>query len=97
MDYKILFDKSLEYLLTFKIPILFYLGWIIIHYIASHLYCYICTPYSLYGFLISPFQSSSPLCIGLRWIINEAGTIISKMWYIFGAWLSAKLYFYKSE
>ena len=92
-----IFKKIFEMMKPFQDIIIFYLGWIVLHYIASHLYCMICTPLTFFGFILSPFQSSSPLCIGLRWIINEAGNLIFKMWYIFGAWLAAKLLMYKPK
>ncbi len=77
--------------------IVFYVGWIILHYVSSHLYTYICTPLTFIGFILSPIQLSSPICIGLRWIIYEAGNLLFKMWHLLGAWIMTKILFYKSE
>lgn len=75
----------------FQRAVLFYIGWITLHYICSNLYVYICTPLSIVGFLLSPFYASSPQCIGLRWIIYEAGNIIYHMWYAIGGWIALKI------
>jgi hypothetical protein len=68
-----------------------YLGWVAIHYIASHLYVYLCVPLSWYGVIMSPFMASTPHCNGLRWVIYNGGLTITNMWLMFGTWISSLL------
>ena len=90
---KNVFDTSIQFLLSkeFQRAILFYFGWILLHYICSNLYVYICTPLTFMGFVFSPFYASAPQCIGLRWVINEAGNIIYHMWYAIGGWIALRI------
>jgi hypothetical protein len=76
-----------------SIPIIcIYFFWILMHYIASHLYTMYCTEYSVIGFLISPLLISSIHCYSLRWIIIQSSDIINNMWILLSAWL-ASLFF----
>ena len=61
-----IFKKTFEMMKPFQDIIIFYLGWIVLHYMASHLYCMICTPLTFFGFILSPFQSSSPTPVPSR-------------------------------
>lgn len=70
----------------------FYICWIIIHFIASQLYIKWCTPYSFYGFIISPFLTLTPHCQGLRWVLYNGAGVINHMWFIFGTWLCANIF-----
>ena len=65
----------------------FYLGWICIHYVSSHLYSYYCTNYSLWGFLSSPIIATTPICRGLSWIIYTGCDKIFNMWNFTGVYL----------
>ena len=69
----------------------FYLFWIILHYIASHIYAEICVPKTLYGFLISPFIISTPHCRGLRWLIINSTMVIENMWVLLGTWMTTSV------
>jgi hypothetical protein len=68
-----------------------YLLWILLHYIASHLYVKFCVPCTLFGFIMSPFMTATPHCQGLRWIVYNAANMINNMWIIFGAWICSTL------
>jgi hypothetical protein len=68
-----------------------YVGWILIHYLAVHLYAKICVPTTLSGFLMSPLMAPSPHCVGLRWAINTGGASISAMWLVVGFALVKRL------
>ncbi len=68
-----------------------YLLWILLHYVASHLYIKFCVPCSLFGFIMSPFMTATPHCQGLRWIVYNAANMINNMWIIFGAWICSTL------
>lgn len=68
-----------------------YLLWIIIHYISGILYNKICTPNTIYGFLMSPFLITTPQCQALRWTIYNGGNIINNMWIVFGTWIASKM------
>jgi hypothetical protein len=69
-----------------------YIMWVMLHYIASHLYIYFCTPTTIVGFLYSPFIISAPHCRALRWVIFNGSVSIDNMWIVFGTWLSSKLF-----
>ena len=77
----------------FKISCMYFL-WIIMHYFASHLYTKLCVPNNFYGFLVSPFLTSTPHCQGLRWIVYNAANTINTMWILIGTWLCSKIMFY---
>lgn len=68
-----------------------YLLWIILHYIAAHLYVKLCVPNTVIGFLISPFMIATPHCQGLRWIVYNAANIINNMWILIGSWICSIL------
>ena len=69
-----------------------YLLWILIHFISVQLYVYFCTPFTLYGFLISPFISCAPHCKALNWAIYNSSNIIEYMWVLIGSWICSKLF-----
>ena len=77
----------------FKISCMYFV-WIIMHYFASHLYTKLCVPNNFYGFLVSPFLTSTPHCQGLRWIVYNAANTINTMWILIGTWLCSKIMFY---
>jgi hypothetical protein len=58
----------------------YYIMWIVMHYAAIYLYPEFCAPYTILGFLLSPFMISAPHCIAMRWIISEGSNIIMAMW-----------------
>ena len=58
----------------------YYIMWILLHYAAIHLYPEFCAPYTILGFILSPFMVSAPHCIAMRWIISEGSSIITAMW-----------------
>lgn len=68
-----------------------YILWIILHYIASWLYSYWCTPWGIAGFIITPFIINSPHCTALRWCIVHGAETLTAMWIIMGSWLVTKL------
>jgi len=68
-----------------------YLLWVVLHYVASHLYIKFCVPGTFIGFIISPFMTATPHCQGLRWLIYNAANIINNMWIMSGAWLCSTL------
>jgi hypothetical protein len=68
-----------------------YLLWIVLHYIASHLYVKLCVPNTVIGFIISPFMVATPHCQGLRWIVYNAANIINNMWILMGSWICSIL------
>jgi len=73
----------------------FYLAWCTAHHIAPYFYIYFCTPYTLWGIIISPFMVAAPHCTGLRWVIYEGGNTINAMWISFAVYITSKNIFYK--
>ena len=69
----------------------YYIMWILIHYAAIHLYPEFCGPYTILGFILSPFMISAPHCIAMRWIISEGSHIIMAMWITIGGVLVNKI------
>lgn len=80
-----------NFILHLRPLIMFYLGWVFLHYICSQFYIYYCVPYTWYGILISPFLSMTPHCYAFRWVIHESGTIFYTMWISIGMWFTSKL------
>lgn len=68
-----------------------YLLWIVLHYIASHLYVNFCVPKTFFGFILSPFMTATPHCQGLRWIVFNSANMINNMWIILGTWICSTL------
>ena len=68
-----------------------YLLWILMHYIASHLYVHWCVPATIMGLIMSPFMVPAPHCYGLRWIIYQGGNSIIVMWSFIGVWLIGRI------
>jgi hypothetical protein len=68
-----------------------YIAWICIHYIASHLYVNWCLPYTISGFILSPFLVPAPHCYGLRWIIYNGGNSIITMWTLLSTWFLSRI------
>ena len=64
----------------------YYIMWILLHYVAAHLYPTYCVPFTISGLLLSPFMSSAPHCIALRWLIIEGSNVILTMWIVFGTY-----------
>ena len=68
-----------------------YFTWVCLHYFASHIYSEICVPFTLYGFLISPFLTLSPHCQALRWVIYNSASFINNAWIFVGTWACSSL------
>ena len=66
---------------------IFYTSWIIVHYIASHLYVYYCVPWSPLGIVWSPLIISAPHCTAMRWCVQNGAAITNGMWLALGAFL----------
>jgi len=71
-----------------------YLVWIVLHFIASHLYVKLCVPASFLGVVVSPFLTTTPHCQGLRWIIYNGANTINNMWIVIGTSISSNLLFF---
>lgn len=69
----------------------YYIMWILLHYAAIHLYPEFCAPYTILGFILSPFMISAPHCLAMRWIISEGSMIILAMWLTIGGIIVNKI------
>jgi hypothetical protein len=68
-----------------------YFAWTLMHYIATLLYARLCTPYSLYGFVLSAVLVSTPHCSTLRWMIYNGAAKMMAMLLIIGGYILAYL------
>jgi len=68
-----------------------YMGWIIVHMIASNLYPIYCAEMTLWGIVKSIFLAPTPHCRALRWVITYGGSMIEQMWLIIGIWICGKI------
>tara|TARA_B100001093_G_scaffold241005_1_gene230755 strand:+ start:45605 stop:45970 length:366 start_codon:yes stop_codon:yes gene_type:complete len=82
----------------YVIGILYFI-WITVHFFSSNLYVYYCTPFTLTGFIQSPFLVLTPHCIALRWLSYKGSEQIASMWSILGVYLLsiAKEYLIKNN
>ena len=64
-----------------------YFIWISMHYLASHLYTMVCTPWSVKGFILSPLLIPAPHCEALRWVIYHGALRIHTMWILLGGYV----------
>lgn len=96
-----LFEKGCDFIYDCTMYIInisgIYIVWILLHYIASHLYTNLCVPNTIYGFVMSPFMVTAPHCQGLRWIVYNGSNIITNMWVILGTWLCSVLVINKNK
>lgn len=77
----------LWWLLTIIISLFgYYLMWITLHYAAVHLYPTYCAPFTVTGFVLSPFMVAAPHCVAMRWLITEGSKVIVTMWVSIGAY-----------
>jgi len=77
----------LWWLLTILISLFgYYLMWITLHYAAVHFYPTYCAPFTISGFILSPFMVSAPHCVAMRWLITEGSNVIVTMWVSIGAY-----------
>ena len=77
----------LWWLLTIIISLFgYYLMWITLHYAAVHLYPMYCAPFTVTGFVLSPFMVAAPHCVAMRWLITEGSNVIVTMWVSIGAY-----------
>ena len=70
---------------------MYYLAFIIVHYVSAICYAKFCTPLTLWGFITSPFLTTAPHCAGLRYVVNYTGNNIANMWVLFGAWILSNI------
>ena len=76
----------LWWLLTIIISLFgYYMMWITLHYAAVHLYPMYCAPFTITGFVLSPFMVAAPHCVAMRWLISEGSKVIVTMWVSIGA------------
>jgi hypothetical protein len=66
---------------------LFYFIWVVLHYLASHIYIYLCVPIGFYGFITSIFTNQLPYCRGLRYMVTVGSEQISDMWILLGTFI----------
>lgn len=64
-----------------------YFGVVAVHYIASNVYPTLCSPWSIFGFIMTPFMVVTPHCEALRWSIHYTGDQIRNGWLWVGAYL----------
>jgi len=88
--YSNLFNEIISYFTVINNMAGFYLLWISIHFAAAHLYVKYCTPYTVFGFIVSPLINSAPHCAAFRWCISYGSTTITTMWVVIGTWLVSK-------
>ena len=62
-----------------------YFLWVVLHYVAAHIYTELCVPPTLKGFVLSPFMTASPHCVALRWLVVNGASSINAIWLILGA------------
>jgi hypothetical protein len=96
---KMLFQFQIESILNNGVfrMILLYIGCIVAHYAAAHLYVYYCVESSFIGFLLSPFMTLAPHCQAFRWVIYNGGCSINIMWFLIGNCLINKFRIYFLE
>jgi hypothetical protein len=80
---------------TLQKTIVVYIFWICIHYIGSQMYARYCTPWTLMGFIMSPFTAASPQCKGLAWVVYTGSNSINAMWVLIGTFIFNYLMFPK--
>ena len=65
-------------------------GWACVHFVASHLYSRYCTPWGLFGFLVSPVVTRTVYCQAFRWGIVHGASNVDAFWLTLGTWLASR-------
>lgn len=68
-----------------------YTLYVAVHFLAPYLYTRFCTPWTLAGFLASPFVAPAPHCRALRWAFFHTATQIDAMWLLAGTWVVSSI------
>ena len=68
-----------------------YILWILLHFVASHIYIDHCVGNYWKDIFVSVFYVSSPYCQGVSWVIYNGSRQIAYIWVIFGTYLSTQL------
>ena len=68
-----------------------YTIWVILHYIAAHLYVKHCAQSGLIGFFTSTFHTTTCYCQGLSWLIYTGSRQVLAMWITIGTFFSQRI------
>ena len=71
--------------------ILLFLGATVLHYASAIAYVKWCAPPTFIGFILSPFMTVTPLCVGIRWSITIFGDYLSSIWTFMFLWVSSNI------
>jgi hypothetical protein len=63
--------------------------WVIVHFLAAHVYVRWCVPPTWYGLFMTPFVASAPHCTGIRWVLNISSDKMVAMWSAVGLFVIA--------
>jgi hypothetical protein len=61
------------------------------HYMSANFYTAYCVPWSIFGFLNTPFVLDSMHCKISRWIFIESSNYIQSLWILFASFAIAKI------
>jgi hypothetical protein len=68
-----------------------YVLWILVNFIAAHVYIRHCVGSTALDIAVSVFYVSSPYCQGVSWLIYTGSRQIAYIWMVLGTYLSTKL------
>lgn len=69
---------------------MFLMFWVM-HYVAPHLYVYVCVPDTWWGFITSPMKSSTLECKAIRYFINAGADGIDYFWILIAITVMTKM------
>jgi hypothetical protein len=58
-----------------------------VYYTSSHLHVKVCTPWSLMGFIKSPFLIETLECRAIKWLFTYSHEYIHSLWILFSTFL----------
>jgi len=90
-SYENIKDKTFYYGRIFIELFGIYFFWIVIHYVCAHMYASWCAPFTIVGFILSPFFVPAPHCQAFRWVIMNSSNTIVTMWVTMGTWFAKKI------
>jgi len=68
-----------------------FLVFCVMHYVAPHIYVYVCVPNTLWGFITSPMKASTLECNAIRYFINAGADGIDYFWILIAISVMTKM------
>ena len=73
-----------------------YVIWSLVHLFSANLYTYYCANMSVYGYVVSLFNTMSPHCNALHYLVTTGKDIVVLLWKTIGTWFISKVVYHSA-